>query len=198
MFCRYFKEILDNVPKDTDQVTVEPDGRWSNEKEKATPRNSSYGYNASPDTDEDLVEISDYRVSAIKNEAYTPQSLTHTPPLSSREASTAPRTGSKRGSEVIDLTLSDDDEPVRPTKKVAYSTPNNIPEPSRRYQLPAFSTPSIPSRPPPQPINRMSPSLRQDPPPNHPSFGAYLHPPPRSSYPGQGTSTYPTYLGSSP
>ncbi|KAF2715174.1 zf-MIZ-domain-containing protein [Pleomassaria siparia CBS 279.74] len=126
----YFKEILDSVPKGTDQVTVEPDGQWSNEKEESTPRNSGYGYGGSPDSEEELVEISDYRVSAIKNEAYTPQSLTHTPPLSSREASTAPRTGSKRGSEVIDLTLSDDDEPPRPAKK---ALPNTAPHTRTSY-----------------------------------------------------------------
>ena len=39
----------------------------------------------------------------------------------------------------MDLTLSDDDEPVRPAKKVAYSTPNSLPDPSRRYQLPPLS-----------------------------------------------------------
>ncbi|KAF2787854.1 E3 SUMO-protein ligase PIAS1 [Melanomma pulvis-pyrius CBS 109.77] len=196
----YFKEILDSVPRGTDQVTVEPNGQWSNDNAKPTSRNSGYGYDKSPESDEELVEIPDYRVSAIKNEAYTPQSFAHTPPLSSREASTAPRTGSKRGSEVIDLTLSDDDEPARPAKKVAYSTPSSLPDPPRRYQPHAFGTPSIPSRPPPPPLNGMPSGLRIDTPSSQtlPSFGPYRQPPPRSSYPGQGTSTYPTYLGSSP
>jgi E3 SUMO-protein ligase PIAS1 len=201
--CRYFKEILDSVPKGTDQVTVEPNGEWSNEKENPKARNSGYGYDQSPESDEDLVEIPDYRVSAIKNEAYTPQSLSRTPPLSSREASTAPRTGSKRGSEVVDLTLSDDDEPARPAKKVAYTTPSSFPDPSRRYQVPSFGSSSIPSHPLPQPINSISSGSRLDPPPlpssqNHPSRGTYGPMAPRSSYPGQGSSSYPTYLGSSP
>jgi E3 SUMO-protein ligase PIAS1 len=202
MKFRYFKEILDSVPKGTDQVTVEPNGEWSNEKEKPKARNSGYGYDQSPESDEDLIEIPDYRVSAIKNEAYTPQSLSNTPPLSSREASTAPRTGSKRGSEVVDLTWSDDDEPARPAKKVAYFTPSSLPDPSRRYQVPSFGTLSIPSRPQPQLHNSIPPGLRLDPPPppsqSHSSLGTYRPMPPRSSYPGPGTSSYPTYLGSSP
>ena len=39
---------------------------------------------------------------------------------------TGPRPGQKRKSEVIDLTLSDDDEP--PAKKPHYSTPNSLPD----------------------------------------------------------------------
>ncbi|KAF2176257.1 hypothetical protein K469DRAFT_607743 [Zopfia rhizophila CBS 207.26] len=198
---QYVQEILESVPKGTDQVTIEHNGKWSHgsKTESQTPRN---GFTAThDDSDDDLIEIPDYRVAAIKSEAVnTPQSLTRTPPLSSREASTAPRTGSKRTSEVIDLTLSDDDEPPRPTKKVAYSTPNSLPDPSCRYQYPTFGSSSAPIRPQPQHPNSMSSGMRLDyhpPSQNHSPYGAYREPPPRPSYLGQGTGTYPDY-GSSP
>lgn len=198
---QYVQEILETVPRGTDQVTIEPNGQWSRQTE--TSPDHTNGHTGDYDSeDEDLVEISDFRLSAIKSEAApTPQSMTNTPPLPSREASSAPRTGSKRTSEVIDLTLSDEDEPPRPAKKVAYNTPSSLPDPSRRYQLPAFGTPSAPMRPQAQSHHSMSSSLRMDPPPpsqNHQSYGGYRQPPPRHSYSGQGTSTYPTYIDSSP
>ncbi|KAJ4354004.1 E3 SUMO-protein ligase pli1 [Didymosphaeria variabile] len=195
----YVQDILSNVSRSTDQVTVEPDGQWRNEKEPpATNRKSNgsaYGYNYDEEEDEseeELVEIPDYRLSAIKSEAApTPQSLPsiRTPPAPSREASSAPRTGSKRSSEVIDLTLSDDDEP-RP-KKVAYSTPNSAPDRMRQYQLPSYS--SMHSRPDGV---RMDPPLAQS---RH-SYGTYREPQSHShtSFPGQGTSAYPAYIDSSP
>ncbi|KAF2866504.1 PINIT domain-containing protein [Massariosphaeria phaeospora] len=189
---QYVQEILDSVPKGTDQVTIEPSGRWIHDKEIPTPRNNGQngvnGYHAAgDDSDDDLVEISDYRISAIKSEAvHTPMSLARTPPLSSREASAAPRTSNKRTSEVIDLTL-DDDEPARPTKKVAYSTPNNVPDPSSRYQLPMAGTSSVPMRPP---APGYPPSSHI-----HSSYGSHHQPPPRPNY---GTSAYPAYLDSSP
>ena len=195
----YVQDILENVPKSTDQVTVEPDGQWRNEKESSTSNRKSnghgygYGYDDEDDSEDELVELPDYRLSAIKSEAApTPQSLPsiRTPPAPSREPSSAPRTGTKRTSEVIDLTLSDDDEPR--TKKVAYSTPNSVPDRMPRYQLP--SHPSMHSRPD---------SVRMDPPPpaqSRHSFGGYREPQSNShtSYPDQGTSAYPAYIDSSP
>ncbi|CAO2649352.1 Nn.00g067370.m01.CDS01 [Neocucurbitaria sp. VM-36] len=200
---QYVEEIL-NKARNADQVTIEPNGDWSTEKDTSPKRN---GYNAhDDDSDDDLVEIPDYRIRAIKSEAaLTPTSLS-TPPLPSRETSSAPRSGNKRTSEVVDLTLSDDDEPVRPTKKVAYSTPNSLPDPSRRYQLPSHghSNSAAHSRPLPPPYNSMPSNMRSEysqppsTPPPRPAYGSYRPPPSsRSMYPGQGTSSYPTYLGSS-
>lgn len=185
----YVQEILDNVPAGTDQVTIEPNGQWSKEKDKGNSRQSNgYNYHDPNDSEEDLVEVPDYRVATIKSEAVpTPQSLARTPPAMSREASSVPRTGSKRASEVIDLTLSDDDEPPRPTKKVAYSTPNSLSDATRQYQVPYLPT----HRPD---------SMRMNPPPQNPSrhsYGGYTSQNP-TGYSGQGTSTYPTYIGSSP
>lgn len=192
----YVQDILRNVPQDTVQVKVKPDGQWMNEKEPSVAKRQSngnghgYGYEDEDDSEEELAEIPDYRVAAIKNEAVpTPQSLSsiRTPPAPSREASSAPRTGSKRGSEVIDLTLSDDDEP-RP-KKVAYSTPNSVPDRMRQFQV-SYTVP---------PHER----VRMDPPPanSRHSFGGYRDPQshsPHTSYSGQGTLAYPAYIDSSP
>jgi E3 SUMO-protein ligase PIAS1 len=108
---QYVEEILSKA-RNTDQVTIQPSGEWSTEKDVKPKHNGHHD-----DSDDDLIEIPDYRVQAIKTEAApTPTSLS-TPPLPSREASSAPRSAQKRKSEVVDLTLSDDDEPVRPTKK---------------------------------------------------------------------------------
>ncbi|EUC49014.1 hypothetical protein COCMIDRAFT_85705 [Bipolaris oryzae ATCC 44560] len=193
----YVQDILSKA-RNTDQVTIQPNGEWSTEKDLKPKHN-----NHDDDSDDDLVEITDYRVQAIKSEAApTPTSLS-TPPLPSREPSTAPRSTQKRTSEVVDLTLSDDEEPARPTKKVAYTTtPNSIPDASRRYQLPPLATTRRP--PPPPAYHSSSANVRPEysrPPSTPPSRHAYhsYRPaqPARPSYPGQGTSTYPTHIGSS-
>ncbi|RYN40786.1 hypothetical protein AA0113_g9051 [Alternaria arborescens] len=197
---QYVEEILSKA-RNTDQVTIQPSGEWSTEKDVKPKQNGHHD-----DSDDDLIEIPDYRVQAIKTEAApTPTSLS-TPPLPSRETSTAPRSAQKRKSEVVDLTLSDDDEPVRPTKKVAYTTPNSLPDPHRRYHLPPLGSHSAAhNRPPPPAYHSGSLSMRSDysrppstPPPRH-GYQSYrpAQPASRPSYPGQGTSSYPTYLGSS-
>lgn len=197
---QYVEEILGKV-RNADQVTIQPNGEWSTDKASSPPRNNGYG--AHDDSDDDLVEISDYRdrVTAIKHEAApTPVSLS-TPPLQSRETSSAPRSN-KRTAEVVDLTLSDDDEPPRPAKKVAYNPPSSTPD-SRRYNLPPLPHSAVHSRPllPPYPHGYSSrhdyPRPPQTP-PDRSGYGSYRPPPPRPSYPGQGTSQHPTYLSSSP
>jgi E3 SUMO-protein ligase PIAS1 len=197
---QYVEEILSKA-RNADQVTIQPNGEWSTEKDVKPRQNGHHD-----DSDDDLIEIPDYRVQAIKTEAaLTPTSLS-TPPLHSRETSTAPRSAQKRNSEVVDLTLSDDDEPVRPTKKVAYTTPNSLPDPPRRYHLPPLGSHSAAhSRPLPPTYHNGSLSMRSDysrppstPPPRQ-GYQSYrpAQPASRPSYPGQGTSSYPTYLGSS-
>ncbi|ORY17688.1 PINIT domain-domain-containing protein [Clohesyomyces aquaticus] len=204
---QYVQQILDSVPKGTDQVTIEPNGEWTygNKADNQSHRNGSNS-NHGDESDDDLVEIPDYRVSAIKSEAvHTPLSMTRTPPLSSREASTAPRTGQKRKSEVIDLTLSDEEEAPRPAKKVAYHTPTSNPDHSRRPQLPSFGSMSASSRAmsvssrsqaPAQDYNSVPAGVLPIP-TRSPNFlqnsGPYHQPPPRYGYPGQGSGSYPTY-----
>lgn len=212
---QYVEEILVKV-KNADQVTISPTGEWSTKKEATPPPRKNGNAIEADDSDDDLIEIPDYRVASIKKEvAQTPNYLS-TPPMPSREPSTAPRSGTKRTSEVVDLTLSDDDEPPRPAKKVAYPhrPPTNPPEPPRRsYELP----PPIPRPPqydhrsssyrPPPSETRLNfpprPYTPQGPPPE--DLDRYRPPPPgyhpaSSTYsgPNTGSSRYPTYLSSSP
>jgi len=151
---QYVQEILERTPSSVDQVTIEPDGQWSfsntskngsASKRKRDEDSEGYGDDDDDYDDEsdDLIEISDPRVQSIKNESpATPFSLARTPPapyldISAPYSASAPRTGQKRRSEVIDLTLSDDDEHPRPEKRQAYSTPNSLPDPVRNgYQIP--------------------------------------------------------------
>lgn len=197
---QYVEELLHNA-RGVDQVTIEPNGEWSLEKDASPNRNGHGAHN--DDSDQDLIEIPDYRVRTIKAEAIpTPVSL-GTPPLPSRETSTAPRSGQKRKSEVVDLTLSDDDEPVRPAKKVAYSTPNSFSDLPRRPQLPPSvgSNHAAHSRPmPPSHDIRSAYSRPPSTPPPRTPYVTYRPPPPasRPTYPGQGSASYPAYLGSSP
>ncbi len=203
---QYVEDIL-NKARNADQVTIEPSGEWTTEKEQPSKSN---GYNAHDDDseDDDVVEIIPrHRIGAIKSEfGFTPKP-TATPPLTSRETSTAPRPNNKRTSEVVDLTLSDDDEPVRPTKKVAYSTPNSLPDTSRRYQLPPLgsSNSAAHSRPLPPTYHNMPSGMHSinplalSTPPRNP-YGSYQTLPSASrlNYSGQGTQNYPAHFDSSP
>lgn len=106
----YVRDIIANTSSSTDQVTIEPDGRWhTNNIGSTTPANNTPGN----DTDDDIVEIQDTNPTHAVNQG-TPA----TPDLSSA-SSAAPRPPNKRPiSAVVDLTLSDDEEePVRPPKR---------------------------------------------------------------------------------
>jgi E3 SUMO-protein ligase PIAS1 len=202
---QYVEEILSKV-RNIDQVTIQPNGEWSTEKD-AAPKSNGYGARYD-ESDDDLVDITDSRVRNIKSEAApTPTSIS-TPPLPSRETSTAPRSSNKRTAEVVDLTLSDDDEPPRPAKKVAYTGPNNLPDPTRQYQLPPIGGNSASHTRPPPPsyhhngLSGMRSEYSRDPSTPPPRNGNYSYRPAapyqRPNYPGQGTSSHPAYLGSSP
>ncbi|CAL8583086.1 E3 SUMO-protein ligase pli1 [Xanthoria parietina] len=134
----YVDDILKLTPKTIDQVTVEPDGKWSRISEHgARPKP---GHDSSDD-DEDLVEIKDPpRVTAVKNGMANGSISMRTPPTSSREQSATssvppPSIGTKRSvSAVIDLTSDDEEENPRHPKKSAtpaylttptYSSPGN-------------------------------------------------------------------------
>jgi E3 SUMO-protein ligase PIAS1 len=130
------KDILSNTSRSIDQVTIEPDGVWATNMKPASPANVN---GASFSDDDDLIEIKDHRVSALKLDSTPVPSLnsTRTPPTSSREASASVPSGSRSSisgkrpaSQVIDLTLSDeDDEPiVRAPKRqfTGYGTPQSM------------------------------------------------------------------------
>ncbi|MCJ1312769.1 SUMO ligase siz1 [Agyrium rufum] len=172
---QYVNDILQRTSRSVEQVTVEPDGRWSPvlPEENPAPRGSGRsGHRAASsgdeDDDEDVVEIADPpRFAPIKHESLlTPSSMTRTPPFQSREESTgvtASSGGSKRPiSAVIDLTSDGEDEAPprnykRPTVPNGYSptsfaTPmNNGPSGGRdnlalqRNAPPSFTLPPLSS-----------------------------------------------------
>ncbi|RAH42998.1 Zn-finger transcription factor [Aspergillus brunneoviolaceus CBS 621.78] len=124
---QYVDDILRLTPSDTEQVIIEPDGKWSHlnleDIEKA-------GKATSATEDDDLIEIKEPGISPIKQESFSAVNLTlQQTPLKSREpsatSSAVPSSMNKRpAAQVIDLTGSDDDDdgddlPVRPTKRPA-------------------------------------------------------------------------------
>ncbi|KAL8809712.1 MAG: hypothetical protein Q9200_003181 [Gallowayella weberi] len=133
---RYMNDILQSTPGSVDQVTVEPDGKWSRiSGGDSSPRSRQ----DSSGDDEDLLEIKDApRFTAVKKEVTTGSGFMRTPPTSSREQSIIssappPSAGAKRStSAVIDLTSDDDEEDIRRR--------------SKRPALPAYpATPTYPS-----------------------------------------------------
>lgn len=126
LIFRYFLDILNNTPKSVESVTIDVDGRWS----VAVEASNSPMPDSEDEYDEhdDVIEISDSRVSRIKGET-TPSSVS---PIarSSRETSFIPRAGSSKRpiSLVIDLTMSDDDDDEpRPAKRInSFLTPSSM------------------------------------------------------------------------
>lgn len=132
---RYVDNILKSTPSSLDQVTVDPDGKWHITRDDD---NTMPGGNPSPSTDDgddDLIEIQDSHVVTLKQEpSTTPMALQSTPSAQSRElpsiqSASRPTPSNKRPvSQVIDLTISDDEdeEPPRPAKR-----PHIQPSPSQ-------------------------------------------------------------------
>ena len=170
-FLRYVGDILRSTPRLVEQVTIEPDGMWSQVLQNET---SGRNGTQSSDEDDDLVEIQNMpRLTAIKDEAFpTPTSMARTPPYSSREqssSSAAPRsnTAKRAISQVIDLTFSSDEEDQghRPPKRQAIQrsstgfsssytssgTPMTNPLPSLSGH--SFTLPRLTPSRPPDPLN---------------------------------------------
>ena len=133
----YVRDILENTLESQDQVTIEPDGEWRKEAVEPEAKRPRYSTNSAKiEDDDDISILSDSRafnssgaVPKLENPYATPsRSLFHpaTPnsntATGSREPSSVPRSsgaGSKRPAEVIDLTLSSDEDepPARPAKR---------------------------------------------------------------------------------
>ncbi|GAP88522.2 putative zinc finger domain-containing MIZ-type [Rosellinia necatrix] len=125
----YARDILDKTADSVDQVTIEPDGRWTTQLNEAAPKKSRVSSaNTNIDIDDDISVVTDNATYSTGGYGGTPQPFStpnrtfggRTP--SSREPSGAPRSGSKKrpAAEVIDLTLSSDEDDVpitRPLKK---------------------------------------------------------------------------------
>ena len=154
---QYVNDILNSTSPDIEAVTIEPDGRWHIQKEsEGTNRKPNPTPSDDDDDDEDLVEIREKPEYRPKVETLTPHSV-RTPPMSSREDSTAPsasRSNKRPREDVIDLTLSDeDDAPVPKTQRTSFSTsvPTRTQPPPDRYH---FQLP--PPGPPPYDFDRFT------------------------------------------
>ncbi|KAJ9134469.1 Miz sp-ring zinc finger [Pleurostoma richardsiae] len=127
----YVKDILERTPKSVEQVTIEPNGEWKIQHDEEDQRPAPTTHNASfvDDDDDDLI-ISETsflgRGTSTPNRSLPFSTGTPTTTGASRESSTmAPRSSHKRPiAEVVDLTLSDDDEPSRPPPKKQYTSSN--------------------------------------------------------------------------
>ena len=122
-------DILKNTPKSLEQITIEPDGKWSTAPKaaSATPAVNGNGKRKRDfvDSDDDLIEISDFdgnrpppamRQPSLASNSYAAD----TPPLSigdsvgqSHMGSTPRPAAPKPAAQTLDLTLgsNDDEEP---------------------------------------------------------------------------------------
>ena len=134
---KYFEDILNRTPKSIEKVDIEPTGHWTVIKEEGDDQPNGVKPRASydDDFDDDIVELdqpSSKQLNGIRNESQPSLMLSpigqafsmSTPPLSSREPSVTQSTSSthrpsskRTQGAIIDLTLSDDDEPPRPAKR---------------------------------------------------------------------------------
>lgn len=123
---RYVRDILDNTSKSMDQVDIQPNGEWKvhgAEEEAVQPEPQSEAF-----------EIEDDGFAVISDISHVGNRSTNTPPTldrstavptpapgASREGSSISRPSAggsnKRPAEVIDLTLSDDEDDDRPAPK---------------------------------------------------------------------------------
>ena len=123
---RYARQILTQTSDSVEQVTIEPNGEWAvpGAKKQASPRQGASF------VDDDEIVVSEVTKSAARSStaaaSIVSASTSHiaTPTsIASRDTSAAPRSSNKRPApEVIDLTLSDDDEPPRPVKRPNYGS----------------------------------------------------------------------------
>lgn len=148
---QYVDDILRDTSRSTEQVTIEPDGRWHQQAEtKDTEQNKTNGAASDDEDDDDLIEIKDESFVKPKKEA-TPLTVNQRLLGSQRDTSTpsSAKPAKRAREEVIDLTLSDDDEDARPPPKMKRpSMSSNDPFRSRpidsayRFHLPPLPNPN--------------------------------------------------------
>lgn len=121
----YVREILVKTPKTVEQVTIEPDGKWSVPGAKNETASAANEASLLDDDDLTVSEVfwgSNRTSTATPNRGAAPALALGTPTNGASSTPSISRSGSKRPApEVIDLTLSDDDEPpARPVKRPNY------------------------------------------------------------------------------
>ncbi|KXJ97544.1 PINIT domain-domain-containing protein [Microdochium bolleyi] len=130
----YAREILEQTSESEEQVTIEPDGSWRPQGSDHGTRSNGYAdSSAKVEDDDDLLIMSAPSFNGFVDSFGTPirqlTTDTSTPTGGSREPVAPPRSGgTKRTAEVIDLTLSsDDEEPVaRPAKRQNLGTEQHM------------------------------------------------------------------------
>ncbi|OTB20550.1 hypothetical protein K445DRAFT_51314 [Daldinia sp. EC12] len=127
----YVQEVLENTPESCEQVTIEPDGQWRIKSEDPEPTRSRPPNGTKIEDDDDLSILSDTHAFGNGATGTPSRSLLSggTPNGSLRETPNTQRSGSsKRPAEVIDLTLSSDeeDEPIRPPKRQNLGPANGL------------------------------------------------------------------------
>ena len=182
VFDLFVQHILDNTDSETEQVTVEPDGQWHKvQNEEENDNKNPFGKHDDSDDDDDLVEITDLeaprtiaairtrlsldpvRTPSVNGSGFPPpprppssaslaQSLNHSMAQPTTQSRKRPR------EDVIDLTLSDDDDepPVSRIKRPSVSSQVSADTSSRPIGAGyppdpvRFSVPSLPTLPPPR------------------------------------------------
>ena len=145
-FVRYVQGILTNTPDSADQVTVQPDGKWSLHSRDNPSQSNGVASDDDDDDDDDLVEVTKNGDSVSMG---TPQPYgTLSTPYNQRSVSTSSGmqgsvSGKRPIAAVIDLTSDgeEDDEPLARTPKRqntnGYSTASSLPvyrpQPSNGY-----------------------------------------------------------------
>jgi len=130
---KYVANILESTSPAVEQVTIEPNGEWSNPADHNESRRTRGDSSNTEEEDDDLVEIQDGRVLSLKQEPLPIHlALQRTPSLLPREASAislGPRqsTNKRPASVVIDLTGSDDEgTPPRSSKRLSCNPSNRL------------------------------------------------------------------------
>lgn len=104
-------DVLAKTPQEMEQVTIEPDGKWSQISEPDVTPNSSSKQTVSADDDE-LIEIKDMpRLVSVSNgyphlTSNSPQDIAREQPASSL---VVPTGGSKRSHLIIDISSDEED-----------------------------------------------------------------------------------------
>ncbi|RBR08620.1 uncharacterized protein FIESC28_10206 [Fusarium coffeatum] len=128
----YVRDILAKTSKSQETVTIEPNGDWHTKASEDSSQGQTNGNSVKNEDDDDDDDLVISEVNPIGHRRMeTPKNATpsvNTPVAASRDSSSAgPRgiasTSAKRPvAAIIDLTLSDDDEPAPPPKRQNTST----------------------------------------------------------------------------
>ncbi|KAF8532982.1 PINIT domain-containing protein [Trichophaea hybrida] len=121
---RYFEDILENTRPTVESVTINADGQWSAVEASNSPVPESSDDEGGDNVKREFVDLED----GLPERSFSFSLKTPVTPNVREESVPTGRLSIKRPvSQIIDLTLSDDDEPPRPTKRnTALPTPSSM------------------------------------------------------------------------